>query len=397
MTATDYLPLNRRRFESNRGTIPGDSVPWELDDKETGLRWARDQGYRTTEFLRRASAREAVEDGLARWGKVVLKQPNSHSHHGVYMLERTDTGALFDHLRLRRVPDLDDMPIHGQPPPYWLAEQWVDSGMPGAPIPPDYKIFCFRGRISHIWQVDRVVAPARLATFDGAFFPLELGRHFTAPSTRLQRGWHRLPIHARAMLEMARTLSLRMDMAFVRIDCFDGPDGPLVGEITFASGLEDKGGFLPSPMLASIIDDALHGRGVRAASGFDIDLDRFWSMPHPARDFTSDAHELRVIQTGALSGDRQYPGAARRRLRPGPGAEVLELSLRTIAILNGEHRGAYDLQEWLAEPRGVIRSPARREEFRSIAREFHAARAHNVWHARRAAELTAEVVMGDNG
>ena len=86
----------------------------------------------------------------------------------------------------------------------------------------------------------------------------------------------------------------------------------------------------------------------------------------------------------------------RRRLRPGAGSEVLDLSLRAIAVINGEHRGAYSLQQWLTEPRGEIRGPARRGEFRSIAHDFHAARAHNPWHAARAAELSADAPVGQN-
>ena len=77
-------------------------------------------------------------------------------------------------------------------------------------------------------------------------------------------------------------------------------------------------------------------------------------------------------------------------------SEVLDLSLRAIAVINGEHRGAYSLQQWLTEPRGVIRGPARRGEFRSIAHDFHAARAHNPWHAARAAELSADAPVGQN-
>jgi hypothetical protein len=72
-----YWQLKQGRFESDRGTIPGDSVPWELDDKETALRWVAEQGYRTAEFVRASSPRAAVDKGLARWGRVVLKQPNS--------------------------------------------------------------------------------------------------------------------------------------------------------------------------------------------------------------------------------------------------------------------------------------------------------------------------------
>jgi len=387
MDDSAYLKLTRRRFESDRGVIPGDRVPWELDDKETGLRWVNSQGYATAEFIRAGSPREAIESGLARWGRLVLKQPNSHSTHGVYFVEQLESGALFDHLRFRLI-DPDNMPVVGNAPDYWLAEQWIDSGIPGVAAPPDYKLYCFRGQISHLWQVDRCVSPPRIAIFDGAFLPLVMGRDFELPSSRVQHGWHRIPVHARAMLQMAQRLSLAMDTRHVRIDCFDGPTGPVVGELTFASGVDNARGCIPSPSLAAIIDSALDERPIDAASGFDIDLSRFWSLPAPLADIVGARDELRIIQTGALSGDRRYPRAARRRLQRTPGSEVLELSLRVISVLNGDHRTAFGLQESLTTPTGTITGPARRAEFQAIARDFHNERSHNSWHASRAAEMT---------
>lgn len=368
-------------------------MPWELDDKATAMNWAQHEGFNTPEFMTSYDRRELTEVALDRWGSVVLKQPNSHSTHGIYLLKRLDSGEVMDFLRLKLV-DLDSWPVVGSDPGYWLAEQWIDSGIPGAPIPPDYKLFCFDGQISHVWQVDRQVKPPRIALFDGAFMPLEHGRHFELRTSRLQAGWHRVPIHARSMLDMARRLSAKLGTSFVRVDCFDGPAGPVLGELTFASGPDDARAIVYRSAIELATESGLRKEPLVAVSGFDIDLGRFWtSAPHGA-DFLGRSDELGPIQAGSLQGDQRYPEAARRRLLRRSGNEVLELSLRVISVINGDNSVAFSLQESLATPTAFVTGPGRRAEFQKIAYTHHSARASNQWHAKRAASLEFAVTGG---
>lgn len=207
---------------------------------QAAYEWVEGRGFSTPRRVRTRSAGEALEAGKQFDGRFVVKQPNRHSAMGIYVLEELQTGRYFELFTLTEM-GADDVRPNGPAPDYWLTEELLASTIAGRPVPLDYKIFCFRGLITHVIQIDRNVSPPRVAVFDGAFIPLVPGKDYTTNTERWDLCQPVLPIHAGRMLHMASRLSERLQTAFVRVDCFDTPDGPVFGEFTFASGPDDVG------------------------------------------------------------------------------------------------------------------------------------------------------------
>ena len=276
MTPTNlYLTLMRKRFNMlNDPEV--DPVPWELDDKDTAYAYVERAGYRVPRYVRTSSPAEALEAGIAMGDRFVIKQPNRHSTMGIYILEKLSNGKFLELFSLKELEAKDVVAV-GPEPDYWLTEECIESQVAGRPLPFDYKVYAFRGKISHVVQIDRNVYPPRIAVFDGAFIPMKPEVDYWTDPDRWLHENHVMPVHAGAILEMASTLSKGLDTRFVRVDCFDGPDGPVFGEFTFASGPDDVGMLIYKSEIFEALDAAIDGADIPAFSGFDIDLDRFYS------------------------------------------------------------------------------------------------------------------------
>lgn len=132
--------------------------------------------------------------------------------------------------------------------PAWLCEDWynrIDRQLLVEPLlgdstaaPTDYKVTVFAGRAQFIQvNVDRY-GDHRCTFFD---------RNWMAQPYRLSRplieGPYPPPRHLREILEAAEALGRGFD--YVRVDFYDLPEGPKVGEMTFSDG-SGLSGFKPS-------------------------------------------------------------------------------------------------------------------------------------------------------
>ncbi|QEO13237.1 hypothetical protein FLP10_01505 [Agromyces intestinalis] len=372
-----YLELIRARF-NQRNDVSVDPVPWALDDKETAYTHASNRNYRTPRRVRTATAEEALAAGNAMGNRFVVKQPNRHSTMGVYVLERIADGRYLDLFSLEEKTDADIRAV-GMAPEYWLAEECLDSGLVGKPIPLDYKVYAFRGMITHIVQIDRNVYPPRVAVFDGSFIPLEPGKDYTTDPARWLLEGHVYPRHAGAILQMASHLSLSLQTRFVRVDCYDTPEGPVFGEFTFASGPDDVGMLRYSARILDALDRAMNGESIPPLSGFGASAPRGTSLAGPER-------VLALLGAGAIDKDTRYGVSVARYVQPTFGQDSVRLALALIGYLNGDRSRAYTIQNIL---RGDRFSRERLSEFVEAALDFHDARASsgNPWHAARAAEI----------
>jgi len=385
MTDPTFLGLMRQRFANKQNPI--DPVPWELDDKDTAYRHVSAAGYAVPRYARVGSAAEALAVGESFGERFVVKQPNRHSTKGVYVLEKAGEGRYLELLSLR-ILTIDDLKADGPEPDYWLAEECIDSGIEGKPLPLDYKVYAFRGKVTHVNQIDRNVSPPRVAMFDGAFIPLELGENFTIDGIRWLPEHHVIPRHAGAMLEMAASLSAGLDTRFVKVDCYDGPNGPVFGEFTFASGGDDTGMVRYSQRILSKLDAAMDGAEVGALSGFDIDMPAF--RRSLTRDATITAHPAQYsrMSAGAAQGDRRYAPLVADNLATGVSKSVFILAAHVIGCLNGDDSRAFGIQQMVRVGSRAIAGQARLAEFSAKALAFHEARADgNAWHTARAAEV----------
>ncbi|KQR02442.1 hypothetical protein ASF72_10415 [Arthrobacter sp. Leaf141] len=384
-SSNPYLSFMRQRFVNQQN--PVDPVPWELDDKDTAYKHVSAAGYRVPKYLTVGSAAEALAAGESLGDRFVVKQPNRHSTKGVYVLETIGGGKYLELLSLR-ILTVDDLKTDGPEPDYWLAEECIDSGIAGKPLPMDYKIYCFRGKITHISQIDRNVSPPRLAFFDGAFLPLEFGKDYTLDESRWARESHLVPRHAGAMLKMAADLSAGLDTRFVKVDCYDGPDGPVFGEFTFASGADDIGMVRYSDEILAKLGRAIDGEEVGALSGFDIDMPGFRAALGGESTLTAHPALYSRMSAGALQADKRYSPTLAANLAAGRTRAVFALGAYVIGCLNNDESRAFAVQDLVRQGSQLIVGGGRLAEFRARALAFHDHRASgNPWHTARAAEV----------
>src|SRR5690625_3993954 len=141
-------------------------------------------------------------------------------------LERTAPDMYFDHLSLRLrnrseiIRTQEQVAASFGGGAEWLLEEFVQSTLPGAAIPYDYKIYSFNGAVGLIGQFDRNASPPRFQLFDGRFRPLRHGRDYLIRSPRLQPGLPIVPLHAPELLWWAQHLSTHSDSPFVSVDMY---------------------------------------------------------------------------------------------------------------------------------------------------------------------------------
>lgn len=392
MTSPTFLGLMRQRFTNKNNPI--DPVPWELDDKDLAYKHVIAAGYQVPRYAKTSTAAEALEAGESFGDRFVVKQPNRHSTKGVYVLEKLGDGKYLELLSLRVVTEAD-LKTDGPEPDYWLAEECLDSGIEGKPLPFDYKIYAFRGKVTHVNQIDRNVSPPRATLFDGAFIPLELGKDFSLDTKRWLPEHHVIPRHAGAMLQMAATLSLGLDTRFVKVDCYDGPDGPVFGEFTFASGGDDTGMIRYSDAILGKLDQAMNGVDVGALSGFDIDMKKFRLSLDGRPTISAHPAVYSRMSAGAAHGDRRYATTLSSCIADAPSRSVFRLAAQLLGILNGDGSHAFSVQNGLRQRSPMIVGDARLQEFETMALAFHDERAAgNPWHTSRSAEV--RLATGDD-
>lgn len=386
MDGISFLGLMRQRFDQ-RNDPQVDPVPWELDDKATAYRFVEQAGYAVPKYVRASSAAEALAAGEQFGDRFVVKQPNRHSASGVYVLEKIGEDSYLDLLSMKVLATADIQPV-GAPPDYWLAEECVESMPAGKPVPLDYKVYAFRGQISHITQIDRNVSPPRVALFDGAFIPLELGKDYSLDENRWLPEQHVLPRFAGAILEMASTLSANLNTRFVKVDCYDGPDGPVFGEFTFASGGDDTGMLRYSERLGRALDTAMMTGRVAALSGFGIDLEKFRADLTRNATLVGDAHVLARLASGAAQGDVRYARGLPSLLSQESTRSVFALAAFVIGHLSGDGSQSFSIQSAIRRGGKYLKGRQRLAEFEEAAIAFHDQRSvGNPWHTARAAEV----------
>ncbi|MFH5824247.1 ATP-grasp fold amidoligase family protein [Georgenia sp. AZ-5] len=391
-TQGTYLQLMRARFNQNNSPHI-DFVPWELDDKDTAYKYVEGVGHLVPKRERTTTPAQALSIGETLGDRFVVKQPNRHSTMGVYVLEKLGNERYLDLFSLNEL-DASDVKAVGPEPDYWLTEECLASPVAGRALPFDYKIYTFRGRVSHVVQIDRNVYPPRVAVFDGAFIPLQPGVDYTTNPDRWLLEHHVMPKYAGAMLKMASELSGTLDTRFVRIDCYDGPDGPVFGEFTFASGPDDVGMLRYSSRVLKALDEAMAGGEIGALSGFNVDMPEFRSSLTGGETIHMEHSLLRRISAGAPQGDTRYASTIVKSIPSDSAGVIFSIAANLIGYLNGDGSRAFSIQHLLRRGTPLIKGLERLREFDAAALRFHESRANgNPWHSSRAAEV--RLAMGD--
>jgi hypothetical protein len=232
-------------------------------------------------------------DDLKPWhlkNRAVLKYGRGWSARGVMLLERKGINRYFDHLTLQKYA-LQSIKAHqanvaksfGSKRPNWIVEELLEPTHAFGAVPYDYKFYVFGSHVGLILQVDRNTKPPKLALFDGAFKPLQLGEDYLLNGG--QPGVPIVPIHAAELMWWALRLASTTDSPFVSIDLYDTPKGPVFGEFTFSPGGTHKRMFTFSHQLIEYFDELFLEAEKNLESGdkpkpgrFDNDSARFVNL-----------------------------------------------------------------------------------------------------------------------
>lgn len=198
-----------------------------------------------------------------------LKAADGSTSQGVLLLERRSPGTYLEALRRSTmtadaiVELLRDEADRERVTRQVFAEAWIDATDREA-APYDWKAYSFYGEIGCILQMRRLPGQRSRLKFyapDGE----DMGK-VRDP----ERCDPTLPVspHLARMVEMAERVSAALPMPFIRVDMFDGPDGPMVGEVTptpggqqlFRRDVDESLGLMWEAAERRLVDDMLAGR-----------------------------------------------------------------------------------------------------------------------------------------
>ncbi|MGO0575404.1 ATP-grasp fold amidoligase family protein [Ornithinimicrobium panacihumi] len=176
-------------------------------------------------------------DGLPE--RFVLKSDRGAGSHGVLPLTRVGhdryrvagkAGEL-DAAALRAHLDATDQ-ARG---PFFAEELLEQVGQAPGTLPDDVKAYAFYGRIGHV-LLRRAGQHGNLATVASRYVDeqgQDLGHDVIPAGT--DPGIP-LPVSFTEMMDVARHLSRAVALPFIRVDLYDTPDGPVLGELTRTPG-----------------------------------------------------------------------------------------------------------------------------------------------------------------
>lgn len=365
-----FRQMVRRRMERTNDQW-GDHVPWDLDDKFKAYEFVRTHDWKTPRVERFANLAEALTASRSFGKRVVVKQPNLHSSRGIWVLEKIDDERFLDLLTGRVITEKEITPL-APAPDHWLVEEFLEPSCRGATLPLDYKVYAFRGIVTHVMQMDRSVWPVRTAAFDGCFVPMPIGQEIHLNPGVYRPQGHVIPLHASEILAMASELSRNMDTDFVRVDCYDTLEGPVFGEFTFTPGSEDVATIRYTGRVAEAMDKALKGLPCPPLSGFDIDLAAFMNAieKHRGPVFSLPPEVYALISATAILADSRYAKRLGDHVCGDAIGEHFSLAARLVGLLNGDTPQAAAIKSAIEAKAGFIKGDQRLKQFAEIAANF---------------------------
>lgn len=103
-----------------------------------------------------------------------------------------------------------------------ICEKYIET--PNGVLPNDYKIYCFNGVPRLVLCCSERRTKLRLEWYDLDWKPLNIGAEINEMTAQK-------PVYLKQMIHYARILS--RDFPYVRVDFYDGQNGPIFGEMTF--------------------------------------------------------------------------------------------------------------------------------------------------------------------
>lgn len=218
----------------------------QIPNKLRNYGLAASHGIRTPEILGLWPDVESI-DLRGMPDRFVLKSDGGAGGQGVFPLQRSaDDGFIIP--GSTRPTSQDDLLAsirdmrRGKARPPFFAEEFLTAKRQEGPLPQDVKIYAFYGEIGQI-LLRSVSEPGshdairyRFIWADGS----DLGNvSFDDKAPPIDSAVP-IPPQLDEMLELARHLSLAVGTPFIRVDVYDTPGGPTLGELTRAPGGQHK-------------------------------------------------------------------------------------------------------------------------------------------------------------
>ncbi|NJL07359.1 MAG: hypothetical protein HC900_03175 [Methylacidiphilales bacterium] len=388
-----FLAALQHRFQRSNEKY-GDFVPWALDDKLAAYDYVNARSFAVPRHQRTSTASEAIRIGREFGRMFVVKESHRHSTNGVYVIEVLNDDVMLDYISLRPITlaEIEKKALR-RDGSYWFVEECLCPTMAGIKIPLDYKLYTFKGRVALVIQIDRNSYPPRVAMFDGAWFPLEVGHHLDFDEKRMVSGKHVLPLYAPRLTTMARHLSRELDTAFVSVDCYDTINGPVFGEFTFAPGAPHVKSVKFNQDIIEKLDKAMAGEAFSAFSGIDVNTERLWATfedcDAPITDCSPEIYSRWAF--AASLGDKRYG----RLMTASAKSEIqrhFALCSSAIGRINGDFEMSFSLARAAILRRDFVNGSSRSEQFYAEAMA-HYERLDVPWARARQAEL--RLMSGD--
>ena len=239
--AMDYFDRIQNRLEGREAGVPG----W-LGAKNATRQFAAQIGIRTPEQLFKGPLSDLERFDFPE--RCIVKPGFASTSIGVHLLERRGAD-LWDLVKdepvtvpglietLREIEGRYDLsPDAGE----FLVEELL-SDRRGVTPPADVRCYMFQGECGFVLVEDHIAGPAAASYFNGDFSPMtdvhdRFGVHPGVTHLESIVDAAEPPAGAEELLAVARRVSTAVPSAFCRVDLYDTPAGPVLGEITFYPG-----------------------------------------------------------------------------------------------------------------------------------------------------------------
>lgn len=195
--------------------------------------WLEHHGHPTPEHLAGPVPLQEIPIHLARLQAGVIKPINATNAWGVLPFRRTGAYSarnLFDG-KTYSFTELLEI-LHTPMQRYMFPNRWQIEELLNAPdrpdhVPDDFKAYAFAGQVPLILQVRRGAKGNRYKFYDSSWTAVDTGKYHGETDNSLPP-----PANPQVLLDLACKISNDLPAPFCRIDLFETPRGPVVGELT---------------------------------------------------------------------------------------------------------------------------------------------------------------------
>lgn len=225
---------------ARRVNLQDPSFDVRLNDKTYFEKFAKSHGIPIADSLRVIDTATS-ELSLPDISSMVVKPIASSSSQGVLILERQIDGE-YKELRSGERISIEGVKTYykefylkhpDQNQKVVVQRRIYDRGR--YPIPRDFKFYVFGGQVGLVQCIDRNQKPVGVTWFDRNFEHITSEEISVNPKFQARVGFAK-PDQSQQLIDLAEKIASAVGTAFLRVDLYLTPNGPVCGEVTFTPG-----------------------------------------------------------------------------------------------------------------------------------------------------------------